>query len=1067
MNTNADDQPVQDNSAESEQPESTESTSSEEASDATDSAAPETASPAESAPAESSTDTTSDQLPDWELTPELVEEEAIRGDFMLRWAVVLLGVLYGFGQINDTQTLVHIKSGEYQLENGILPPGTDVFSYTAADRDWVQLSWLFDLLMGGIYGAGGFVGVAVAKALIAGVLLYIVVHVSRSNVPTWWTSICGAGLLVGVSTQLTARPELMTMLGVAILFWMLNRWQQTETAKLPWQIPVLFLVWANVDPRMYVGLVALLLYGVGDYIGKITNTGRQSDEHRKQFWIAVGASFVAALLNPFGWQSLLAIQSQLSDYAAFQEHLPKRHPHMWALPLTESGFWEWRTMDVHTIVALSVVGVAVSTMILNAKRLDAGHVMAMLGLAGLATLGSHELAAAAVAGAIFAGLNGQDIYLDNCRQTYSLAKGELIFSRAGRAFTVLGFVALAYLFISGNLSYTTPRLGIGASATLQTAIDATVSDMDKVSGERPFNFNLAHGDILLWAGQKPFIDTRIGVYSRGETDIAAAHRETRKLLRSFKAEDIAKWKETRDKFQFTSLVPRCFEIDRSPPDYVTARTLLGMPTEWRLEHVGSGTMVFVPTATVDVEKPEAGFAELVDETFDSEDDGGLHVRAAWARPRTTYEKYLTANSEPITPELLRSRHLSFISATLGAVRPNLDVRHQLALPYLAIQNANQTLAKEPQSVTAYMILGQAYRSLAQIEGFIAQQTGSYYSGQFRIEQSIAAYYQAAKIQGDWWRPWWELYVSYSTMIGKTDLALDALNKFRDALGNSPSPDDVTIPAERRQELRTQMEGIIKEVTERTNEALEAEGADSMAIATSVWQQLNCTRIALDLLENDTQLIQQNNPQVDLLRATLYINMGDMESADLLLERLESGAKKEGIAPWFDGYSTTRLAYADYPRAIELFQLQLQSVQDSSLQPLTTRSIASLPFRSSMVSSDIPLGWPIGQLAAARDHLLMLPNELAELRFRIAVARLESGDSEGAAEILATAIKDAPQSPKFGLMMTYVLAITGEPVDTGGTANWIDIDKDGHPVEKSDDADETEKKDEATEKDAED
>ncbi len=73
-----------------------------------------------------------DELPDEiPLTPELVEEEAIRGDFMLRWAAIFLAVLFGFSQINETRTLVHIRSGEYMRANGFLPPRVDVFSFAA------------------------------------------------------------------------------------------------------------------------------------------------------------------------------------------------------------------------------------------------------------------------------------------------------------------------------------------------------------------------------------------------------------------------------------------------------------------------------------------------------------------------------------------------------------------------------------------------------------------------------------------------------------------------------------------------------------------------------------------------------------------------------------------------------------------------------------------------------------------------------------------------------------------------------------------------------------------------
>ncbi|MFM8727435.1 MAG: hypothetical protein ACKON9_20170, partial [Planctomycetaceae bacterium] len=87
-----------------------------------------------------------DELPDDEpLTPELVEEEAIRGDFMLRWAVVLLSVLMAFTQISDTRPLVLIRSGDYMRAHGFLPPrGTDPLSFTMDGRPITNTGWLFD-----------------------------------------------------------------------------------------------------------------------------------------------------------------------------------------------------------------------------------------------------------------------------------------------------------------------------------------------------------------------------------------------------------------------------------------------------------------------------------------------------------------------------------------------------------------------------------------------------------------------------------------------------------------------------------------------------------------------------------------------------------------------------------------------------------------------------------------------------------------------------------------------------------------------------------------------------------
>ena len=115
-----------------------------------------------------------DDLPELEeLTPELVEEEAIRGDFMLRGAVILLAVLFGCGQIADSTGLVHIRSGTFMQSNGFLPPRTDVFSIANEDQPTANVSWLFDHLISVIWSLGGAQGLTIFKACIGGLIAWL------------------------------------------------------------------------------------------------------------------------------------------------------------------------------------------------------------------------------------------------------------------------------------------------------------------------------------------------------------------------------------------------------------------------------------------------------------------------------------------------------------------------------------------------------------------------------------------------------------------------------------------------------------------------------------------------------------------------------------------------------------------------------------------------------------------------------------------------------------------------------------------------------------------------------
>src|SRR5205807_5512415 len=83
----------------------------------------ETPAPAPPPAAESGGMRPVDEFDDYEeLTPEIAEEEAIRNDFVIRWAVVLLAFLLASTRIADSASLVHVKTGQYLAANGILPP---------------------------------------------------------------------------------------------------------------------------------------------------------------------------------------------------------------------------------------------------------------------------------------------------------------------------------------------------------------------------------------------------------------------------------------------------------------------------------------------------------------------------------------------------------------------------------------------------------------------------------------------------------------------------------------------------------------------------------------------------------------------------------------------------------------------------------------------------------------------------------------------------------------------------------------------------------------------------------
>src|SRR5438105_1222348 len=85
-------------------------------------------------------------------------------------AVYALAVLAAVKPVVDPDLWWHLRTGEWITETGGVPY-TDPFSTAGPDKPWVAYSWLFDLLLYGLYRALGLTGILVFRV---GMILAIV-----------------------------------------------------------------------------------------------------------------------------------------------------------------------------------------------------------------------------------------------------------------------------------------------------------------------------------------------------------------------------------------------------------------------------------------------------------------------------------------------------------------------------------------------------------------------------------------------------------------------------------------------------------------------------------------------------------------------------------------------------------------------------------------------------------------------------------------------------------------------------------------------------------------------------
>lgn len=1003
---------------------------------------------------QSATNTAADLPEEFVLTPEIVEEEAIRGDFVLRWAAILLAVLLGCTVISETKTLVHVKAGQNLVANNFLPDGTDPFAYTTEGRTWRNQSWLFDLALAGVYGLGGAIGLSVFKAFLSGVVIWCVVTISRPRTPTWWTAIAAVVGLVALIPFLTATSELITLLGCGLLLRLFIGWRYQEKKIFNWKIAVLFLLWANSDPRMFLGLLLLLLLAVGEMLRRKPSESAPIIPSGV-LWQTVGVAFVASLLNPFGWNVWL---SAMEVYSVSDPLMREYYAGTsFESQITNFPIWYetyWQSLTIPFVAGLTVGGLILAVLFLNYDKLVPGELFSALVFAGLAAVTLRELGPAVIVGVVFVSLNGQDWYRSSFSQEYRVNQWEMMFSRGGRALTVLSFMAVAWLGMTGRLYEGSDRtIGFGFENQLENAVAGLTEDLKDDFDNKPFNFTLKQGDILIWADQRVFIDSRLALFRGTETDVAASepsqldliavHDQTRAAMRRSSTQEEAlknreTWRAAFAKFEITHAQPRI--VGRSP-DYLTYTDLMLNP-EFNLTKLTPTVAVFYRTnlgdetlqAYVDQDKYRefllANRINFLDEAFGEKTAVSESLeRGVFPQPESAYVSYLTAGREKIpTPLVLSQHYLQHIQQSVAGAY-QIDFRVQLAFAYLAIRNANLALAENPDSSLGFLTLGKTYYDLGLLEARFCEANGIPYDINFRFLQAHMAYHQA--LIGD-----------PQNLIALMDLHEIALARQRpepalkliDRILNIEG--DVFNDEQRSQleNTRDQLQARVDALYEQGQKQIDL-GVDPLQVAAALGTR-GCPYRALEMFELSEADIPPNS-QPKFFQGIFELETGQVEAAYNTLLTLEPMFAQMGILDGYRYACWAALGHADYKNALELNETETMSRQQQGVQQALFNTIP-MTTDIEIYSSTRMQGWQQFEFAVQSDVVRNLWEQSTYM--------LEQGKNEDAEMLLTRALEISPDSTYRPLIQAYLSCVGEELQYPISPSDNIPIDGDIVPQE---------------------
>lgn len=240
--------------------------------------------------------------------------------------------------ISDADIWWHMRAGEWILQHHQFLR-TDPFSATTLGAQWVDYSWLFEVVANvaiSTFDLSAIIWfqIAIYLAVTAALLWFV-----RGGTSNSWRSLGLTALgMLALMEMFSPRPGAFTVLFFVLEFHLLLQAERTGNNKILWALPPLFVVWANIHIEFVDGL---FLLGVFCMEAQARETVRFISERNRGLpvgclWSALAASVVATLINPYGIGLYATVfhyahDAKVYDAVAELRAMPFRRPEEWAV----------------------------------------------------------------------------------------------------------------------------------------------------------------------------------------------------------------------------------------------------------------------------------------------------------------------------------------------------------------------------------------------------------------------------------------------------------------------------------------------------------------------------------------------------------------------------------------------------------------------------------------------------------------------------------------------------------------------------------------------------------------
>jgi hypothetical protein len=254
----------------------------------------------------------------------------------LLWVLVyLIPAFQAMLPVEDPDLWWHLRTAQWIVAHRQVPM-VDPFSTYGMGKPWVAYSWLFELIVYGLYQAFGLVGI-VGLTLLMALLIALILHclIRPAKLPFVLEIGILAAALGSLKSLITQRSWLFSILFFAIELHLLFYVRRGGKPIWLWTLPPLFALWANFHIQFLYGLAAL-----GFFLADRMVSGLKRDDSRDttepslsivQFFVVACCCGVAILATPYHYHMIRPIVEITTQTGAFS-NIAELHPMFFRTP---------------------------------------------------------------------------------------------------------------------------------------------------------------------------------------------------------------------------------------------------------------------------------------------------------------------------------------------------------------------------------------------------------------------------------------------------------------------------------------------------------------------------------------------------------------------------------------------------------------------------------------------------------------------------------------------------------------------------------------------------------------